>query len=208
MEQSIILIILIIYFIRQQFNFNKVKKVTYFFLPLLSLYSFITSFSISKRNFIALLIITVSSLFIGYFQSSKSVVRSDSVPVYYFYDDAGKEHEIYKKIVKVKGGRYYLIGWIGIFILQILIQIMITRSKISSGEIIQDFTQDIIEAILDVYQLFGLQKNQGSWYVWALYGISSLSYTYFLTKKSPMVRSKLFASKQKYDYDLEEYSDN
>lgn len=203
MGQSIIFIIVIIYFIREQFDFNTVKKLNYFFLPLLSLYSFIVSFSLSWVNMIVLVIIIVSSLFIGHFQSIKTIVRIDSVPVYYFYDDDDKEHKIYKKVVKVKGGRNYLIGWIAIFVIQIIVQVLTTKHSLSSEYIVDNFVQDVFEEILSLYRVLTFDENPNAWYVWALYGASSLSYTYFLAKKSPMVRGQLFSSKKKNRYDFE-----
>lgn len=206
--QSILLIILILYFIRQQFNFNLVTKVTYFFLPVISLYPFLMSFNFSKRNLIALFIIMISSLLIGYFQSKKSIVRMDSEPVYYFYNHTGQEVTIYKKIVKVKGGSFYLIGWIAIFVIQMIMQVMITSQGLSSSEIVKNFGQSVLDDTLEIYRLFDLKDNKGSWYTWALYGLSSLSYTYFLSRKSDMVSKRIFESKRKYDYNLEEYMSN
>lgn len=191
---SIVVIFAMIYFIREQFDFSVVTKVEYFFLPLLSLIQCFNHFSPSRFNLLILLAIVLLSLMVSFYQAKHSFIHQEKQARYYFLDQNDDEQKIYEKIVKVKGGKHYIIGWIIIFAFQIFLQFFITKSKLSADTIQHELLSSLAEDILSVYRLTSLENKGTTWYVWALYGASSLFYAYFLGKKSPEVHEKLFAS--------------
>lgn len=192
---SILVVFALIYFIREQFDFSTVTKIEYFFLPLFSLIQCFNHFSPSRFNLLILLLIFVVSLLISFYQAKHSFIHQEKQTRFYFLDENNKERKVYQKVVKVKGGRHYIVGWILIFTFQVFLQFFITKSKLSADTIQHELFESLLEDILSVYRLTSLENKGSTWYVWALYGSSSLLYAYFLARKSPEVHEKLFASK-------------
>lgn len=180
------------YFIWEQFSFGPIKKINYFFLPLFSIVQFCRHFTFSNFNGVILLVIVVASIVVGYFQAKYSTIREEKIPTYYYKDKAAQEKAIYKKQLCIKGGAKYVLGWVIIFALQIVLQVIITSSHISSQAILGSFMDELLSDLLFVYRLYDLNESKSTWYVWALYGVSSLSYTIFLARKFPKVKKKLF----------------
>lgn len=200
--QIIVVLAVLIYFIHAQFKFETVGKITYFFLPIFSIYQLVNHFSASTFNLIGLLVICVFSIAVGFYQAKNAIIRKENVPVYFYKDSNGNENTVYKKVVKVCGGVKYLIGWLVIFALQLVLQIIYAGSKLDSQSVISDLFTELIDDMTFVFRFIDLDKKGNSWYVWALYGISSMAYTYFLAKRSYMVREVLFPSEEN-EYELE-----
>lgn len=192
---SIVVIFALIYFIRKQFDFSVVTKTEYFFLPVLSLIQCFNHFSPSRLNLLVLLAIIVLSIVVGAYQAKYSFIHQENQTRYYFLDQHNDERKIYEKVIKVKGGRHYIIGWAVIFTFQLFLQFSITKNKLSVDAIQHVLLTNLAEDILSVYRLTSLEHKGTTWYIWALYGTSSLFYAYFLGRKSPEVHEKLFASK-------------
>lgn len=203
MGQTIIILAVIIYFIKEQFEFSNVTKLTYFFIPLFSLYQFLTLFSYSNLNIVFLFIILLTSVFVGHFQASHSIVKIENIPIYYYQDTKGNEKEIYKKTVKVKGGRNYLLGWLIIFSIQLILQYLVNHRGLSASEIGHELYEDILKDVLIIFRLADARSKTDAWYIWAMYGTSSLAYTHFLAAKSPSVHAALFRSKEKHPFTIE-----
>lgn len=185
---AILIFLLLLYFIREQFEFSVVKKFTYFFLPVFSLIQVLLVFEPSQKSWLILGIAIIAGALVGYYQARYSNILQELTPVYYFYED-GKERKIYKKVVLVKGGHHYLYGWFAIFFVQVFIQIVILTQQ-------EDLTHHLYEELLNdlfsIYRFQGLEEKSDSWYAWALYGASSLFYLFFLMKKFPKVKEILF----------------
>ena len=203
MGTSLIIIAIIIYFIHEQFEFSDVRRVNYLFLPAFSLFQFFNQMTWSFKNNLALLIICFFSLFVGYYQAKYSMVRIENKGKYYFKNQAGEEQPIYKKVVKARGGRTYLLGWLIILGVQIGIKLLLFREKITSGELYSEILGDIFRDLFAPYRLIDAKNGHTTWYVWALYGISSLCYTAFLAKMSPSFRKVIFSKEEPSDYVLE-----
>lgn len=203
MGQTIIIIAVILYFIKEQFEFSNVTKLTYFFIPLFSLYQFLTLFSYSNLNILFLFIILLASIFVGHFQARYSVVKIENIPIYYYQDTQGDEKEIYKKSVKVKGGKNYLFGWLIIFSIQLILQYIVNHQGFLVSEIGHELYEDILKDVLFIFRLADAKSKTAAWYVWAMYGTSSLAYTYFLAAKSPSVHAVLFRTKEAHSFTIE-----
>lgn len=189
--QDILIIGVIIYFIREQYNFSDVKKLNFLFIPLFSLFQFLKQMDFSQSSYVLWLgIITVVSLGIGYYQAKHSRIIQEKRAFSYFDDSEGNEVPIYRKVVKSCGGTHYLIGWLLIFVFQLLMESLLFHKVITVSGSSKEILDEIIKDIFSVYRVYDTQKT--GWYVWALYGISSLSYTYFLGKKSSVFKDKIF----------------
>lgn len=185
---AVIILILLIYFIHEQFEFSVVKKFTYFFLPGFSLIQVFLVFEPSSKNWLILAIAICIGGAVGYYQATYSKIKQQLTPIYYFYEGK-KERKIYKKVVLVKGGRHYLYGWFTIFFVQIFIQIGLLAQK---GEITHHLYEELLNDLFSIYRFQGLEEKSDSWYAWALYGASSLFYLFFLMRKYPKVQEILF----------------
>lgn len=189
--QDILIFGVIIYFIKEQYNFSDVKKLNFLFIPLFSLFQFLKQMDFSKSSYVLWLgMITLVSLGIGYYQAKHSKVIQEKRITSYFKDANGQEVPIYRKIVQSSGGTHYLIGWLLIFVFQLLMETLLFHKVITVSSSSKEILDEIIKDIFSVYRVYDTEKT--SWYVWALYGISSLSYTYFLGKNSPEFKEKIF----------------
>lgn len=191
MNQSILIIGIIIYYIKEQYSFSDVKRWTFLFIPLFSLYQFLRELSLGNvNNVLGLVLIALVSCGIGFYQAKYSKVKEENRVVSYFKDNEGQEVPIYKKIVKSYGGTHYLIGWLFICLFQLGIEAFLFNQKVTLSTSFNEILDEIVKDIFSVYRIYDLKRT--SWYVWALYGLSSLSYTYFLSKKSPEFKGKVF----------------
>ncbi|MEG0255078.1 MAG: hypothetical protein RR554_11880 [Vagococcus sp.] len=188
--QDILIIGVIIYFIKEQYNFSDVRRLNFLFIPLFSLFQFLKQMNFNQGIYVLWLgIITVVSLAIGYYQANHSKVIQEKRVVSYFTDQEGREVPIYRKVVQSSGGTHYLFGWLLIFVFQLLMESFLFHKAITVSGSSKEILDEIIKDIFSVYRVYDTEKT--SWYVWALYGISSLSYTYFLGKKSPEFKEKI-----------------
>lgn len=185
---AILILLLLFYFIREQFEYSVVKKITYFFLPIFSLIQVLIVFDSAVKSWFILVLAIIVGALVGYYQAKHSQIKQQLTPIYYFYEQK-KERKIYKKVVLVKGGKHYLFGWFAIFFVQVFIQIFILTQR-------EDLTHHLYEELLNdlfsIYRFQGLEEKSDSWYAWALYGASSLFYLFFLMKKYPKVEEILF----------------
>lgn len=203
MGLSVVVIVVILYFIRDQFEFSEVKRFTYLSIPLFSMFQFFNQMTWTLKNSIIFILIALFSVWIGIFQAKYSKVRVEKIPVSYYVDSTGQEKINYKKVIKVKGGKAYLIGWLSIFTIQLLVQFLISKKMIETSTLIPEIMNDIIEDLFAPYRLFDIEKNKHTWYVWVLYGTSSLSYAISLSYMSPQIKAKLLSNKEKYEYEMD-----
>lgn len=198
MGQTLLVIGVIIYFIKEQYSFTDVKKLNFLFIPLFSLFQFFKQMNFNnKLNIVWLGLIALVSLAIGFYQAKHSKVAEEKQIISYFEDVNGNEVPIYKKMVKSYGGTHYLIGWLFICLFQFLIENFLIKQQVTLDGSFKEMLDEIIKDIFGVYRLFDTEKQ--GWYVWALYGFSSLSYTYFLGKKYPKFQQKIFVKHPKVE---------
>lgn len=188
---NIIVIILVLYFIKEQFSFNRLQKLTYLFLPALSLYQVASNFKLNRLNLILLAVTIIIGVAVGYYQSRYAQIKRELKPVYIYYDENHNEKKIYKRGILVRGGRSYIIGWIIIFAIQIMIQYLVLVEK---SPIQNELYHELLADFFSIYRLKSLGESADHWYVWALYGTSNLFYLRFLSRRHPAVREALFSS--------------
>ncbi len=201
MGQSILIIGIIIYFIKEQYSFSEVKKLNFLFIPIFSLYQFLTQMVWSINNTIALVVILVISVGVGLYQARKTRIRVEEKPIYYMKNDKQEEVPIYKKIVTSVGGSYYLLGWLFIFVAQMLVEVILFHQHLTLEGTTKELFDEIVEDVFSLYRIFNAHKS--GWYVWALYGFSSSSYTLFLSHYSDHFKHKVFGPKEKNPYIVE-----
>ncbi len=180
---------MLLYFIRKQFSYESVSKLTYYFLPSFSLLQVIFQFHYSQNNLIILLLCIFIGSSVGYYQAKYAMIRQHLIPMYVYFDDNGEKKNIYKNQVAVKGGLHYLIGWITIFVIQVVIQVIFTASKVQLNSALYG---ELLEDLFSIYRLQDFQKGSQAWFTWSLYGFSSLSYLLFLCKRNIVIKEVLF----------------
>lgn len=186
---NLLVIIFLVYFIREQFEYNEVTRWNYVLIPIFTIGSLIMKFEWTIQSMIELLIIISIGVMISYFQSKYTQVRLETKEISYFKDNEGIEHAIYKKIVKAKGGIRYLCGWTLILVVQFLIELLIEHVVIDKNMI---FSEIVREAVREVISSLRIGDENTSWSIWALIASSSSGYTYFLAKKSSIFHKAVF----------------
>lgn len=190
----IITILILIYFIYQQFEYEKIRRVTYVAIPIFAIYQITQTLPDMKSGtpiFIVILVFILGAG-IGLFQASRAQVKEARAQIG-FAEVAGEEVPVYKKQVLVKGGARYLIGWAAIilakFLLALLLHLHIHESLIDA------FVQD---ALKDMFFFLSFTQKEGAtaWMDWTLIGISSAVYTLRLMQKHPLVKAKLIRKKE------------
>ncbi|EUJ24960.1 hypothetical protein HB852_00150 [Listeria grandensis] len=186
----IIIIILVLgYFIYQQFEYEKIRRITYVAIPIFAIYQITQTLPDMKSGtpiFVVVLVFILGAA-IGLFQASAAKVKESKTQIG-FTQVAGKELPVYKKEVLVKGGMRYLLGWVGIilakFLLAFLLHLNIHESMVDA------FVHD---ALKDMFFFLSFAQKEGAtaWMDWTLIGISSAVYSLRLMQKYPLVKAKL-----------------
>ncbi len=186
---SFLVILMLLYFIKEQFSYGAVNKVTYYFLPLFSLLQVAFHFHYSRNNLVVLLFCFLTGSLVGYYQAKHAKIRQHLIPVYVYFEENGKKKNIYKNQVAVRGGTHYLIGWCIIFAIQLAIQLILTANKVQLGSTLYE---ELLEDLFSIYRLQDFEKGAQNWFTWSLYGFSSLSYLLYLCKRNIAVKEILF----------------
>lgn len=180
MGQTILIVIMMLFFIREQTRLSKVSRWQFFILPLFSAYLFFNHLT-TDIHLGAFLGIAVISLMIGFYQSRSLVVRIVNENRYFFVID-GRESPMYQKNIYSKSGRTYLIGWLLAFVFQIVIAIYF-----------HGFNRSFFYELADVFSLTG---TKAVWYAWEIYFVSSFSYLLFAISKSKRLKNALLKINQ------------
>ncbi|MBC1793084.1 hypothetical protein [Listeria booriae] len=107
-----ITVIILIYFITKQFEYEKVNRLTYVAIPIYSIYQITVTLPHRSTDipvWIVFLVFVIGAC-IGIYQASKVQIKDAKVTTGYT-EVAGVEQVVYKKQIMVKGGARYLIGW-------------------------------------------------------------------------------------------------
>lgn len=99
-------------------------------------------------------------------------------------------HLLNKKVVTAQGGRHYLYGWLIILAVQILLEVIYLHERFTPLKIWEVFVDEVMADIFSFSRFVG--SNHTSWIIWALISFTSLSYTLWVAKISPIARRKLF----------------
>lgn len=196
MVQTVAILLVLIYFIYTQFTYSDVKRLNYFLIPLFSLFQFFNQVTWTGDHYVEFWVIFIASLIIGFYQAFYTHIREGKKVTSYFVDQ-GHKHAIYTKVVQAKGGYHYLIGWVLALVLQFVIAYLISPHHLTSSSIFIEIFKDALTDLSLAFRIFNSTNN--SWYVWAITGFTSISYTLFLSYFSPSFRKKLFKGDSYFD---------
>lgn len=174
----IISVIVTVYFIKKQFEFEKISKIRYLTIPLFATVQFITAVQLENGQDVLLLIFgAVISFLIGWYQTTDFEIKQKNTIINYYVRVGSVEQSVYTKELYSKGGKSYLIGWIMIFIVQVFLSVI--YHEIELDEIQSEWLAEIAKDLF----IFLRVKEHSYWWVWELYSVSNLSYYFILRKK-------------------------
>ncbi|MCV3741309.1 hypothetical protein OF387_08705 [Lentilactobacillus hilgardii] len=178
---SIVSLLIIIYFVKDQFEFSKVTKMRLLFLPIFCLYQFFSKLNInSVHDIVMLIVILIFSISVGFYQSVNFKTKELSTSKYFFVDDNGKEVNIYQKALYSRGGKSYLVGWLLVFLFTLLL-----NSKFNSDLNFFKFIQELVDEMMKDLAIFmRVSDTNGGWKSWGILGITNIVYLFFIRHKS------------------------
>ncbi|GEO78428.1 hypothetical protein FD29_GL001109 [Companilactobacillus mindensis DSM 14500] len=182
--------LILIYFIYDQFEFSSISRISFWIIPILTMYQFFNTVKWSKVNLVIILILILFAIAVGYYQADHTKIRLEETSSTFFRDQNGQEVPIYRKVVTAQGGRHYLYGWLIILIVQILLEVVYLHEKFIPLKIWDVFVEEVIADIFSFTRFVGSEHT--SWIIWALISFTSFSYTLWIAQMSPIARRKLF----------------
>lgn len=194
--QTVGILLVFIYFIHEQFKYSVVNRWSYWFMPIFSLVQFSIQMTWNEVNEIKFGLILVVSLLVGYFQAKYTKIQIGKAQSA-FFEYEKEEVTLYKKVARAKGGYPYLIGWLVIMAMQVILAFWENQHAFSTQELVSEIYEEVIRDL--VLALRFTDSADGAWYVWAITGLSSLSYILFLARRSPIVKHIMFKSEKIYD---------
>ncbi|WP_163652657.1 hypothetical protein [Listeria sp. PSOL-1] len=176
---NILGLLLIIYFIKEQFHFGAVSRVKYWIIPVVSFVMFWVQFvkvDVLEALF-PVFICVVVGLFVGWLQTYHLQVKQT---------DSG---------LFVRSGFSYLLGWLIVFIMQVVMVILVEgKLKESvSGMLIEEVKRDVF-----TFLSFTPRENVTGWLDWLLIGVTGLAYFYFSRCKYPEIGKALKKTGKKH----------
>lgn len=190
-QMNFLIIALMIYFIKEQFEYSELKKLTYYFLPVFSLIQMVSGFEFTGKNILILVMTILIGRIVGGYQTKSTQTKRQLKPVYIYYDENNEERKIFKRGILIKGGKSYILGWFIIFGIQLCIQYFILAQQ---DTIQNELYKELLSDLFSIYRLQGFSDSSENWYAWSLYGFSSLFYLLILCKKNPAIKESLFNS--------------
>lgn len=158
---EIILVLGVLRISRKAFEFEKVTRLSLLIIPVYSLAMLGMAMTWTMRQVLLLALVAVVAGGIGYWQTTKIEVK-DGTGV----DKHGRP------IVLLKKNSPYIIGWVLIFISGIAMHILLT-GEVELTEVSRELFTEIRKDLF-AWSTFGTQSE---WYVWALSGISSFTFS-------------------------------
>lgn len=187
-----LLIVLIIYhFLHEQFEFSKITRLSYWIIPIFTLYQFGRTFTWSPLNVTVLAGIIIFATWVGHYQASHTKIQLEETATTYFRDAEQREVPIYRKIITAQGGRPYLLGWLMTLGAQFIIEFTYLHENLSWEKVNQEFFNEILADLITFYR-FSTSGHHTSWTLWALTDTTSLAYTLWLAHRSPATKQTLF----------------
>lgn len=190
----VVVAVVFIIFIKDQFEFSAIGRLSYWFIPIFCLYQFMRTFVWSPLNVAITVGLIIVSALVGHYQTAHTQVRLEETGNRYFRDATGREVPVYKKVVTAQGGRHYLYGWLVILALQLVIEGTYLHEAVSVDHLFVEAYKEVVADVLIFYRFTGARHS--SWILWGLTAFSSLSYTLFLAHKSPLAKMVLFGQKK------------
>lgn len=175
----LISLIIILKFIREQFEFKEVSRFRLFILPIIFTIQLVSQFKLLPSDYDLFVLVLIIAILIGLYQAIFTEIKVKKIHI------DNKELEI----TYFRGGIHYLIGWILIFISQIVIYYLSSIENFHFNELYHEL---ITEISRDLFIWVRFSNQPEYWYVIALYAFSTLSYSIFLSCKNANIRKKIF----------------
>ncbi|WP_349534087.1 hypothetical protein [Leuconostoc citreum] len=187
----VFVLFLILYFIKEQFEHRQFNRLKFFIIPIFAFYQFLSNIKIDDVVDIVLLIATlVLGTLIGFIQTFNFEIDVQNVDTHYFVTDShNQKMPITREVYFVKGGLSYLIGWIGIFSIQIAVSLYF--HEITFNEVEHELVNELISDIV----IFLRFNDHKSWWIWELLSVSNYAYYVFLTKRNAVFKRAIKSSK-------------
>ena len=157
------------------FEFEKISRLKLLSIPVYSILMFFATMRWTSENFFTAFILILAAGFIGWFQTIKSEIK---------VTDELDRHQ--RPVILIKKGFPYILGWIAIFVLGIMMHFF-HHASIAIDDIFSEFAHELLKDIA----VFTRFSSKDSWYVWALSGVSSMTFTFFLEKKEARLKDIL-----------------
>lgn len=170
----ILSLLLLIYFIRGQFGFERPTRWRYWLIPIFAAVMFVITFKLSVANVLTAIVMILIGIAIGTYQGHFATIQAVDA-------DTDTAH------VEVRGGLHYLIGWLLILVIQLAAEVVFTHEHLEWSSISKEAFQSVIEELFPFRRLHG----GGWWVLWALSASASLSYTLTLVQRSPGFRATI-----------------
>lgn len=187
----ILSIVVIIYFVIDQFEYSLVHRFSFWLLPLFTCYLFMKTFVYSPLNLGLAVALAIFAAAVSYFQAAATQIRQEKRIQLYFENDQHEEVPVYRRVVTSQGGRRYLEGWLLVLLVQIIIEVTYLNKALSVHNVWEIVWTEIIGDLLTTYR-FATASSHTSWILWALMGFTSLGYTLWLSRRSPEVHEAIF----------------
>lgn len=179
---TIIGVLLLIYFIKKQFEFEQPKRFTYVIVPVITLILFINNFIPNQTNLINVLGIIILGIIAGTFQGYNAQIKE-------------VDTDRNEKRIEIKGGWPYLLGWLLILITQVGISIILRGTELS----IVELSKEIVDLILEELLPFRKFNGETWWALWALSTSSSITYAFVLSRRSEYFKETIKRGARKRD---------
>ncbi|MGX7350924.1 hypothetical protein RU97_GL000363 [Enterococcus canis] len=174
MFSIILLLFLVIIFSRKTFAYEKVTRVRFWLIPLYGVVMTIYSFDSREGQLGLLFAVLLAAIVIGYLETLSAKTSKESVDVYG------------RPMIKVKKGLSFIIGWLLVFILGAVIEVIEGKSFDTNTfiwKVIDDIEYDTM-----FYKVFATHNTSR---IWLLVSVSSLAYLYFLNRREPALRQAI-----------------
>lgn len=188
---ALLIIILIFYFLHEQFEFSRITRISYWFIPIATFYQFFRTFVWSPLNNIVFVGIMIAASLIGHYQAAHTRIRLEETATTYFRDAQQNEVPIYRKVITAQGGASYLYGWLMTLVLQFLVELVYLHEHLTVTKIGKEFFDEVLADLFSAFR-FSDNVHNTSWTLWALTGGTSLAYTLWLAHRSPAAKRTLF----------------
>ncbi|MFD1124285.1 hypothetical protein ACFQ22_02755 [Lentilactobacillus raoultii] len=165
-------IALILYFIKEQFTYERPTWFGYWFLPLYTVGMMLISFSYQWQNMPTFLTLLVIGSLIGGFQGRTAKFKD--------YLSVGGQLR-----TQVRGGGVYLLGWLLILVIQLIVDLLLLHQTISSTR----FGKELVGTVMDdLFPWLAFGSSQ-AWPLWTLAASSTIIYTLTLQLRSPVFQA-------------------
>lgn len=182
----IITIIVTLYFIKKQFEYEKVKLSRYLVIPVFASYRFFNSVEIENaRDAFICGIAFVAAVLVAFYQVRTFTFKTVEKRSRYYVKVNGEKQPVYRDEYLAKGGSAYLIGWIALFIVQVALSLM--ANELQLADISHEWLTEVLQDLLLLDRING----HSAWWAWELFAVSNLTYYIVLRRQNETFRRNI-----------------